>query len=87
MDHLQKQLPAQAHNAEDDIAKDVHSPNPRSSPSDLSLRTLYGEQEVSTLSVEDVEKVVKTAVLTGKYAKYAGEPPDGGLKAWTVVLG
>ncbi|KAF8128735.1 MFS general substrate transporter [Boletus edulis] len=24
--------------------------------------------------------------LTDKYAKYAGDPPDGGLKAWSVIL-
>lgn len=65
--------------------KDVRSvpPRPLSSNSCPSeLRTLHDENEVS--SGQDPEK--GATKLTGKYAKYAGEPPDGGLKAWSVIL-
>lgn len=73
----------QAHGVEDGIGKgDVGILNPRSPPSNTSLRTLFGEHTIS--SDQDPEKGVTT--LMGKYAKYAGEPPDGGLKAWSVVL-
>ena len=46
------------------------------------LRTLQGEKEVE--DNQDPEK--GTLEHPGKYAKYAGEPPDGGLKAWSVIL-
>ncbi|KAH7889175.1 MFS general substrate transporter [Phlebopus sp. FC_14] len=32
------------------------------------------------------EKTSDPEMLTGKYAKYAGEAPDGGFKAWSVIL-
>ncbi|KAF9220115.1 MFS general substrate transporter [Gyrodon lividus] len=43
--------------------------------------------ELHTLHEEhpsDPEKSVPK--LTGKYAKYAGDAPDGGLKAWSILL-
>ncbi|KAI9460695.1 MFS general substrate transporter [Boletus coccyginus] len=54
------------------------SPN-HSSP---ELRTL--RDEIGTSGIQDPEK--GAIELTGKYAGYAGEPPDGGLKAWSVIL-
>ena len=53
--------------------------------SNLSLsewQTLHEENKTS--GGQDPEKDVME--LAGKYAKYAGEPPDGGFKAWSVVL-
>ena len=66
------------------VGKGVHCVTP-GSPSNFSsseLRTLHDENEIS--SGQDPEK--SAIKHTGKYAKYAGEPPDGGLKAWTVII-
>jgi hypothetical protein len=71
----------------DGLGKGVHSvaraPGSSSSNfSSLEWRTLH--DEIKTSDGQDTEKgAIK---LTGKYAKYAGEPPDGGLKAWSVIL-
>ncbi|KAG9311915.1 MFS general substrate transporter [Chiua virens] len=46
--------------------------------SDQSLRTLYKEDASDN---QDLAEVVE------KHAKDAGDPPDGGLKAWSVILG
>lgn len=59
--------------------------SPESFSSDHSpseLRTLHDETE--TPSSQDPEK--GAIELTGKLAKYAGEAPDGGLKAWSVIV-
>lgn len=71
----------------DGLGKGVHSVAraPGSSSSNFSSsewRTLH--DEIKTSGNQDPEKGAIT--LTGKYAKYAGEPPDGGLKAWSVIL-
>lgn len=50
--------------------------------SSLELRTLHDPNEI--LDDQDLEK--GPVKLTSKYDKYAGEPPDGGLKAWSVIL-
>ncbi|KAN0094728.1 Major facilitator superfamily domain containing protein [Tylopilus felleus] len=63
-----------------------HSVNPGSLSTtlfSLDTRTIHDENEI--LGDQDAEKY--TITLTGKYAKYAGEAPDGGLKAWSVILG
>lgn len=92
MNSLQSQNQAQVEKdgfdqakSNDGFGKDVLSLTPESlSPNFCSseLRTLHDETEVS--NVQDPEKGAMK--LTGKYAKYAGEPPDGGLKAWSVIL-
>lgn len=56
-----------------------------------SLQTLH-EQTDFPITAEDKGddddlELNKGVELTGKYAKYAGKTPDGGLKAWTVVFG
>lgn len=47
------------------------------------LRTLHDDENEPS-STLDPEK--GATQLAGIYAKYAGEPPDGGLKAWSVIL-
>ena len=69
----------------DGAPKSALSVTPRSfspSYSFLELRTL--QEEKGVVDNQDPEK--GTLEHSGKYAKYAGEPPDGGLKAWSVVL-
>lgn len=85
MHQSRSQRPAHARHVDDIVGKDVRSLNPRSAPSNLSLRTLYDEQEAS--SIKDPEKYIKPVVLTDEYTGHADEPPDGGLKAWSVILG
>ena len=81
MHHLQSQRQAQVHNADGGVGKGV--PILSSSPSNESLQTCCDEHGIS--NDKDTEKCVTE--LPGKYAKYAGDPPDGGLKAWSVILG
>lgn len=69
----------------DEVAEGILSVTPGSfSPNHSSseVRTLHDEKEIPS-SYDPEEGVIK---LTGKYAKYAGEAPDGGLKAWSVIL-
>ncbi|KAF8556571.1 MFS general substrate transporter [Imleria badia] len=54
-------------------------------PSSISPQLLSSVSAGEISSGQDPEK--STIKLAGKYAKYAGEPPDGGLKAWTVIIG
>ena len=46
------------------------------------FRTLQDEKEFP--DSQNPER--GTMMLTGKYSKDAGEPPDGGLKAWSIIL-
>lgn len=92
---LQGQNQAQAHtkgfgskksNIRVEVGECGHSVNPGSLSTtlfSLDTRTIHDENEI--LGDQDAEKY--TITLTGKYAKYAGEAPDGGLKAWSVILG
>ncbi|KAF9242043.1 MFS general substrate transporter [Melanogaster broomeanus] len=47
-------------------------------PSASELHTVHDEN--SSNPEKDIPKI------TGKYAKYAGDTPDGGFKAWSVLL-
>jgi len=79
------QCQGQAQVQRDGLGESIFSVTPGSFSSNLSspeLRTLH--DEIETSGSQDPEK--GAIELTGKYAKYAGEPPDGGLKAWSVIL-
>lgn len=81
---VQSDGPGQAE-SNDEVTKDAPSVTPGFFSSNLSsseLQTLHDEKEIS--NSQDPEN--GATKLTGKYAKYAGEPPDGGLKAWSVIL-
>ncbi|KAG6380143.1 major facilitator superfamily domain-containing protein [Boletus reticuloceps] len=92
MDLLQSQSQAQVQRdgfgqgkSNDEAVKGVHAVTSRYFSSNLSsseCRTLHDEN--GTSRDQDSEK--DALKLTGKYAKYAGDPPDGGLKAWSVIL-
>jgi len=90
MNSQQDQGEAQFHagstNAMVGTGKRGHSVNPGSlstALASLESRTIHEENEIQ--GSQDLEK--DSMELAGKYAKYAGEAPDGGLKAWSVILG
>ena len=82
MDYVQCLRPAQGQTVDDQDEKVVIPQTLGSLPSNYSLRTLYGENEYPN----GAEPEMGAAKLAGGHAKYAGEPPDGGFKAWSVIL-